>query len=44
MNSAKLSDNKRKDMGEQSTEPTEKRTKKSNEVVEGILFFKIKKN
>jgi hypothetical protein len=39
MNSAKHSDNKRKDAGEQSTEPTEKWAKKSNDVVEGILFF-----
>ena len=39
MNSVKHSDNKRKDAGEQSTEPTEKRAKKSNDVIEGILFF-----
>jgi hypothetical protein len=41
MNSAKHSkDNKRKDVGEQSTEKqTEKRAKISNDTVEGILFL-----
>ena len=41
MNSAKHSDNKRKDAGEQSTELTEKCAKKSNDVVKAskVFFF-----